>query len=156
MDKKLVALAAFATLGACTQPAANSNGAANENAAAPSAAQAAIPDLKGTWVGTGESIVTGTAPHHAAATGNTPLLDNVEFTFVIAGQDQHRFWGTVSSAKGQEPVTGVVEHDGKTIVARDKDGEIHGTLTGPDTIDLVYDHGGSSTVLALNTITRRR
>lgn len=156
MDRKLVALGAFATLGACTQPAANSNGEAGANAAASSVAEAAIPDLKGTWVGTGESIVTGTAPHHAAATGPAPLLDNVEFTFVISGQDRHRFWGSVSSARGQEPVTGVVEHDGKTIVARDKDGEIHGTLSGPDTIDLIYDHGGSSTVIALNTITRRR
>lgn len=157
MHKTWATLALAVTIGACTQPAASSNSRA-DNSASPAVANSneAIPDLKGKWVGTGESIVTGTAPHHAAPTGKAPLLDNVQFTFDITGQDNHRFWGTVASAKGQEPLTGVIARDGKTIVARDSDGEIRGTLTNADTIDLIYDHGGSSTVVALNTITRQK
>ena len=156
MHKTWATMALAAAIAACTQPAASSNSGAAENSASASAANAAIPDLKGKWVGTGESIVTGTAPHHAPATGKAPLLDNVQFTFDITGQDNHRFWGTVASPKGQEPLTGVIAKDGKTIVARDSDGQIHGTLTDGDTIDLVYDHGGSSTVVALNTIKRQK
>ena len=154
MDKKWAAMAVFVALGACTQPAANSN-AAGDNAAAPATA-AAIPNLLGTWVGTGESIVTGMALHHAAQTGPEPLRDNVQFTYNITGQDGHRFWGTVKSAQGEERITGVVTQDGKSIVAQDNDGEIRGSITGPDTIDFVYNHGGSSTVVALNTITRQK
>lgn len=154
MQKHWAALAAFTALGACTQPAATGN--ADANAAGASATQAAIPDLKGTWTGTSESIVTGNALHHAAQSGKDPLLDNVQFTYVIAGQDGHRFWGTVSSARGEEPITGVVGHDGKSIVARDTDGEIRGAMVDADTIDFVYDHGGTSTVVALNTIKRQK
>lgn len=156
MDKKLAALAVFAALGACTQPAANSNAAAGDNTAASAATEAAIPDLKGTWVGTGESIVTGMALHHAAQTGKDPLLDNVQFTYVISGQDGHRFWGILKSAQGEERITGVVARDGKTILAQDNDGVIHGLLVDADTIDLIYNHGGSSTVVALNTIKRQK
>ena len=46
--------------------------------------------------------------------------------------------------------------DAKSIVAQDNDGEIRGSITGPDSIDFVYNHGGSSTVVALNTITRQK
>ena len=153
MHKKLAALAVFAALGACTQPAANSNAAAGDTAAA---TEAAIPDLKGTWVGTGESIVTGMALHHAAQSGKDPLLDNVQFTYVISGQDGHRFWGILKSVQGEERISGVVARDGKTILAQDNDGVIHGLLVDADTIDLIYNHGGSSTVVALNTIKRQK
>ena len=119
-------------------------------------AQAAAPDLKGTWVGTSESIVTGKAEHHVAPAGKAPLLDNVRFTFAITGQDGHRFWGTISSAKGTEVLTGVVGLDGRTVVARDSDGEIEGTLVDADTIQLIYTHGGASTVVAVNTIRRQK
>lgn len=119
-------------------------------------AQVAAPDLKGTWVGTSESIVTGKAEHHAASAGKAPLLDNVQFTFAITGQDGHRFWGTISSAKGTEALTGVVGLDGRTVVARDDDGQIEGTLVDANTIQLIYTHGGVSTVVAVNTIRRQK
>jgi len=155
MQKNWAALAVFVALGACTQPTANSNAAAGDNAAAPATA-AAIPDMMGTWVGTSESIVTGMALHHAAQTGAEPLRDNVQFTYNITGQDGHRFWGTVKSAQVEERVTGVVTQDGKSIVAVDNDGEIRGNFTGPDSIDFVYNHVGSSTVVALNSIKRQK
>ncbi len=155
MQRNWAALAAFIVLGACTQPAGTGNTDANGNDVA-ATAQAAIPDLKGNWVGTSESIVTGMALHHGAQTGKDPLLDNVQFTFAITGQDGHRFWGNVKSAQGEERLTGVIARDGKTILAQDNDGVIHGTLVDADSIDLIYNHGGSSTVVALNTIKRQK
>ena len=155
MDKRLTALAVFAALGACAPPTSNS-AVAGDNSATPAATEAAIPDLKGTWAGTSESIVTGMALHHAAQSGKDPLLDNVPFTYVITGQDGHRFWGNLKSAQGEERITGVIARDGKTIIAQDNDGVLHGMLVDSDTIDLIYNHGGSSTVVALNTIKRQK
>lgn len=146
----IVAILAFG-LAACnvqTEPAAKNqaNGAdLAEN----------IADLKGRWIGTSESIVRGQAQHHARARGKEMTLDNVEFTFTITGQDRRRFWGTVSSGRGQEPIMGVIGLDGKTIVAQDDDGLIQGTLVDANTIDLIYSHTGQSTVVAATRINRQ-
>ena len=42
------------------------------------------------------------------------------------------------------------------IVARDKDGLIQGTIVDSDTIDLVYSHTGTSTVVSANRIKRQK
>lgn len=125
-------------------------------AASAALAQTAPPDMRGTWVGTSQSIVTGKARHHAPQAGDKPLLDNIEFTYVIDGQDGHRFWGTLSSVHGTEMMTGVVGLDGKTVVARTSEGEIEGTLLDSDTIQLVYSGGGPATVVAVNTMKRKK
>lgn len=130
-------------------------GQASKNEASVADSAENITDLKGRWVGTSESIVTGQAPHHAPARGNEPLLDNVEFTFAITGQDRRRFWGTVSSSQGQERITGVIGLDGKTIVAQDDDGLIQGALIDANTIDLIYSHTGRSTVVAATRLKRQ-
>jgi hypothetical protein len=157
MRKLIVAFAAglsLVAIGGCTQPAPNSN-AGESTDANTTADVASVPDLKGKWVGTGESIVRGNAIHHEPASGDQPLLDNVEFTMAIDGQDGHRFWGTVSSAKGSEPLTGVVGWDGKTIHARSKEGIVNGTVDG-DTIELVYSQASPATVVAVNRYTRQK
>lgn len=122
----------------------------------PAAQGDTLLDLKGRWVGTSESIVRGNALHHSAQGASEPLRDNVEFTFAITGQDGRRFWGTVSSKGGQEPLIGVIALDGKTIVAGDTDGTLQGNIIDPDTIDLVYHHTGQSTVVAANRIKRQK
>ena len=111
------------------------------------AAEAGLTDLKGRWVGMSESIVTGRPLHHGVGSKDKPLLSNVAFTLTIKGQDGRRFWGTVSSPRDTERVTGVIGFDGKTIVAQDLDGLLQGTLVDPDTIDLIYSHTGRSTVV---------
>jgi len=114
-------------------------------------------NLKGHWIGTSESIVRGSAMHHAAQTGNTPLLDNVRFDFNFVGQDGRRFWGTVTSPTGQEPIMGVIAYDGKTIVAEDTDGTLQGRIVNGDTIDAVYSHiTPTSTVVAANKLIRQK
>jgi hypothetical protein len=115
-----------------------------------------ILNLKGTWVGTSESIERGTALHHAPETDTKPHLDNVEFTLTISGQDGRRFWGTISSKRNHEPVTGVIAYDGRTVVAQDSDGLIQGTIIDVDTIDTVYSHTGKSTVVAVNRMKRQK
>jgi hypothetical protein len=121
------------------------------------AAQGAAPmNLKGTWVGLSESIVRGSPMHHAPAPSNAPELDNVLFTYTISGQDGRRFWGKVSSPRNTELVTGVIGLDGKTIVAEDSDGLMQGTIIDPDTIDIIYAHTGTSTVVAVNRLKRQK
>ena len=52
---------------------------------------------------------------------------------------------------------GVIAYDGKTIVARDTDGVIEGTLVDPDTIDSIYSHNNpASAVVAANRWKRQK
>lgn len=119
-------------------------------------AQTTAPDMKGTWVGTADSIVTGKTKHHAPRQESKPMLNKVQFTYEINGQDGYRFWGTVSSVRSKELLTGVVGLDGKTVVARTSEGEIKGTLIDPDTIQLIYSAGGPATVVSVNTMKRQK
>lgn len=54
-----------------------------------------IPDLKGSWTGTGKTIVDGPAPHHqnnpAATSAGTHRLSEMKFTITIEGQQDVRF-----------------------------------------------------------------
>ena len=76
------------------------------------AAQDPAPiNLKGHWIGTSESIVRGKAMHHRAPSSGVPMVDNVAFDFAITGQDGRRFWGSVSSKTGHEPIIGVIAMD---------------------------------------------
>lgn len=144
-------------LAGCKQAPTNDAEAANQAGANEVAAtEVAVPDMKGTWVGTSESIVTGMSKHHEPQSGDDPLLDNVEFTFVVDGQDGHRFWGTLTSPNFEEDMIGVVAKDGKTIIARSSEGEVRGTLVNPDTIDITYSAGGRASVVAVNTWKRSR
>lgn len=126
------------------------------NARAAVAQDNSLISLKGHWVGTSESIVRGKALHHATPDAAKHLLGNVRFDFAIAGQEGRRFWGTVTSKTGEEPIIGVIALDGKTIVAHDNDGLLQGVIVDADTIDLVYSHTGPSTVVAANRIRRQK
>jgi hypothetical protein len=116
-----------------------------------------IPDMRGTWVGTSESIVTGTSGHHAAGGAKeAPLLDNIPFTIVVTRQDGHRFWGTVASPRKKEVIVGVVGLDGKSVVARTSEGEIRGSLVDGDTLEHIYSAGEPVAVLAVNRMKRQK
>jgi hypothetical protein len=72
-------------------------------------AQAAIPDLRGTWKGESESIVLGAGnPHHSGTAAQEPELRSVPFTLTIDKQDGRRLSGTFSSALGSSKVVAVV------------------------------------------------
>lgn len=115
---------------------------------------AALPDLKGNWVGTSETVLLGSAAHHEDGEAG-PRLSEVEFTMAVEGQDGRRFWGTFTSAKSSETFMGVIGFDGKSIVARDTDGYIEGALADDETMQLIYSHTGDSTVVAATTFKRQ-
>ena len=108
-------------------------------AAAPVAAQNAVPDLRGTWKGDSESIVAGGAhPHHPGQTGE-PRFDTVPFTLTIDKQNGRRFSGTFSSPRGTDPLIAVVSRNG-TILAVDDDGYSLGTILAPNRMEFCYMH----------------
>jgi hypothetical protein len=117
------------------------------------------PDLKGRWVGKGEAIVLGNAPHHASdpASQHRPRMSSPEFTITIEGQEGRRFWGVASSQHHKEPVIGIIGFDGKTVSMQDTDGTTDGTLSDPDTLEVVYRHTAPhSTVLSMNRLKRQK
>jgi hypothetical protein len=107
-------------------------------AAAPAAAQTAVPDLRGTWKGTSESIVMGHGnPHHDAAVTDKPRLSSIPFTMTIDMQDGRRFAGTFASARATDPIIAVISQNG-TIHMVDEDGWTSGTLLAPNRMELCY------------------
>ncbi len=125
------------------------------------AAAQSVPDLKGIWTGTSQTIVAGLPPHHPAMTTAKPAgpnrLTEVKFTTKVDGQDGRRFWGTVSSPSATDQFVGVILSDGKTLRFVLSRGVIEATLVNPDTIDLVYtEHANGISVAATNTWTRQK
>jgi hypothetical protein len=109
-------------------------------AAAPVAAQTAIPDVRGTWKGDSESIVLDAAnPHHAPTQSNEPHLRSAAFTLTIDKQDGRRFSGRLSSARGSERVIAVFSRSG-TILLADDDGTTLGTMLAPNRMELCHLH----------------
>ena len=106
------------------------------------------PDLKGTWVGKGKSVVYGTNPHHPGAGPNaaTPRIREFEFTLTVTGQEGPLVWGQSRSSVSAtaEPFAWSFSRDGKTIVGADTDGYHHLTIVSPDRLELCYVHAGIS------------
>ena len=59
------------------------------------AAEDAVPDMIGTWVGTAKSVVFGQNKFHAGSEtpADPPRVREVEYTLEITGQDGRVFWG---------------------------------------------------------------
>ena len=69
-------------------------------AATPAVAQTSFPDLRGTWKGESESIITETGnPYHAGQPQGAPKLSSVPFTMTIDKREGRRFSGTFSSPR---------------------------------------------------------
>jgi hypothetical protein len=117
-------------------------------AAAPAAAQSAIPDLRGTWKGNSESIVLGGGnPHHTPAQASEPELRSVPFTLNVDKQNGRRFSGTFSSPRSSEKVIAVISHDGGIFLA-DDEGYTRGTMLAPNRMELCYLHVSSAARIA--------
>jgi hypothetical protein len=121
-----------------------------------------IPDLKGTWTGTSKSIVAGLAPHHPGTVTAKPAgpnrLTEVKFTIKIDGQQDSRFWGTLTSAASAEPFIGVISSEGKRVrIVLHRGGIIDGTVLTPDSIEIMYNENANGVaVAATNTWTRQK
>jgi hypothetical protein len=109
-------------------------------AAAPAAAQTAIPDVRGTWKGNSESIILDAGnTHHAPTQSNEPHLRSSAFTLTIDKQDGRRFSGTLSSARSNERVIAVFSRSG-TILLADDDGYTLGAMLAPNRMELCHLH----------------
>lgn len=107
-----------------------------------------VPDLKGTWIAKGKSVVFGTNPHHPGTQtmDSPPRIRDFEFTLVVEGQDGRLAWGRTSSAVAatNEPFVLAISSDGRTVVGSDTDGSYHLTMQSSDLAELCYTHTGLS------------
>jgi hypothetical protein len=116
-------------------------------AAVPAAAETAVPDLRGTWKGNSESVVSGGAnPHHATQSAET-RFSTIAFTLTVDKQDGRRFSGTFVSARSNDQVVAVIGRNGSIYMA-DDDGYTVGTLLAPNRIELCYMHSSSGAKVA--------
>jgi hypothetical protein len=116
-------------------------------AAVPAAAETAVPDLRGTWKGNSESVVSGGAnPHHATQSAET-RFSTIVFTLTIDKQDGRRFSGTFSSARSNDQVVAVISRNG-TIFLADDDGYTIGTMLAPNRMELCYMHASPTARVA--------
>jgi hypothetical protein len=117
-------------------------------AAAPSAAQTAIPDFRGIWKGESESIVLdGGNTHHLPTQSNEPQLRTLPFTLTIDKQDGRRFSGTFSSPRSSERVIAVISRSGAILLA-DDDGYTLGTMLAPNRMELCHLHSAPAARIA--------
>ena len=108
-------------------------------AAGSAVADNAFPDLRGTWKGDSESVVTDSGNLHHAGTPQSPEphVSSVAFTLKIEGQDGRRVWGSFSSAQSTESIIGVISRNG-AIYFVDTKGYTIGTLLAPDRLEMCY------------------
>jgi hypothetical protein len=103
------------------------------------AAQDAIPQLKGTWKGTGKILLFGTTEHLTGSPQNAVVRD-LEVTHTVAGQDGRLIWGTTSSANNdsKEPFAWALAADNRSIIGADTDGYYRITIVSADRIEKCY------------------
>ncbi len=125
-------------------------------------AATALPDLKGTWVGKGESIVDGPAGHHppgvTAKAAGTYRLREETFTVRIEGQEGRRVWGNISSSQRVgERLIGSIAADNKAVYFVSGEGYIDGVVVDANTMDICYRHVlPGSAVVACNQWVRQK
>jgi hypothetical protein len=116
-------------------------------AAGPAVAESAVPDMRGTWKGNSEAVVSGGAnPHHVTQSTET-RFSTIAFTLTVDKQDGRRFSGTFVSARSNDQVVAVIGRNGSIYMA-DDDGYTVGTLLAPNRIELCYMHSSPTARVA--------
>jgi len=103
------------------------------------AAQDAIPQLKGTWKGTGKILLFGTT-EHLSGSPQSAVVRDLEVTHTVTGQDGRLIWGTTSSANNdnKEPFAWALAADNRSIIGADTDGYYRITIVSADRIEKCY------------------
>lgn len=123
-------------------------------------AQPAGPDMTGTWTGANRSIVSG-LPAHFPVTAPSVIVDGnrlveLKITVKIDGQDEGRFWGTLSSESKAEPIIGVIGADGKRVRMIGQGGSaIDGTLLDDGTLELFYTENRAGVSVAATNVLKK-
>jgi hypothetical protein len=101
-------------------------------------AQQSYPDLKGKWIGPGQSVTLGKTDQWPDTGESGPAFREGSWTVIIDRQEGNRFIGSQGLTEGtrRDQILGVVRADQKTILMIDDDGTFLATLTGPDMMEM--------------------
>src|SRR6478672_6473132 len=113
--------------------------AASSAVLSPSAiAQQSYPDLKGTWIGPGQSITQGQTDQWQNSGEIGPVFREGSWTVIIDRQEGNRVTGTQGMTGGtrRDQLMGVIRADQKTILMIDDDGTFYSVLTGSDMMEM--------------------
>jgi hypothetical protein len=101
-------------------------------------AQQPYPDLKGTWIGQGQSVTEGKTEHWPNTGETGPVFREGSWTLVVDRQEGNRFAGSQGLTEGtrRDPVVAVIRQDLRTIHMVDDDGTFLAILTGPDAMEM--------------------
>ena len=104
----------------------------------PALAQDSYPDLKGTWVGPGQSVTLGETDQWPDAGPAAPVFRQGSWTVTIDRQEGSLLAGTQGLTDGtrRDPLLGVIRGDRTTILMVDDDGSFLTLLSGPDAMEM--------------------
>ncbi|WP_048708849.1 hypothetical protein [Microvirga massiliensis] len=122
-------------------------------------AQQPYPDLKGTWIGPGQSVTQGKMGHWPNTGETGPVFREGSWTLIVTRQEGNRFTGShgLTEGTGHDPILGVIRADQKTIHMVDDDGTFLTILTGPNTMEMCRTEvTAASRVVGCRQLTRQR
>jgi hypothetical protein len=103
------------------------------------AADAPIPDLKGTWTGSYTGIKFGKGdPYNRTKEAELGKVSTIKINFIIDFQEGRVFSGTKSSDKIKERILGVISANNKNIWMADQDGYTAAVLHSPTKMEIIY------------------
>ena len=120
-------------------------------------AQNAVPDLKGKWTGTVETVRLGEVFEHHGKPSPEVSFGSREFTITLERQEGRRFSGTRASARATDPLIGMIHSDGKRFHMVDNDGTFMGELLRSDEMEVCRTEvTPQSMTISCGTFTRQR
>jgi len=122
-------------------------------------AQQLYPDLKGTWIGPGQSVTQGKTDHWPDTGETGPVFREGSWILSVDRQEGNRFTGSHGLTAGtrKDPVLGVIRADRRTVHMVDDDGTFLTILTGPDTMEMCHTKvTAASRLVGCRQLTRQR
>jgi hypothetical protein len=122
-------------------------------------AQQPYPDLKGTWIGPGQSVTQGKTDHWPNTGETGAVFRDGSWTLAVDRQEGNRFAGSQGLTEGtrRDPVVAVIREDRRTIHVVDDDGTFLAILTGPDAMEMCRTEvTPDSSIVGCRQLTRQR
>ncbi|WP_157505389.1 hypothetical protein [Geminicoccus roseus] len=107
------------------------------------ASAAEVPELTGTWSGSGPAVSEGEGWETERSTNMS-----------IDEQHGRVFRGVVKYEGGEEDFVGIIQADGKGILISNEDGHVTGMLTAADEMEVCYVEGGDDAIATCSTMKR--
>jgi hypothetical protein len=106
-----------------------------------------VPDVRGTWVGTSNAAVRGSARHHPGNAMDEISFNQKQFTWIFDRQEGRNFSGSTTSKHNTEPLIGAFAADLKSGVIANSDGRNDFTMVGNDQMNICYSHANAQSVV---------